>query len=858
MTIEVLSPTPTYTVTVTGPYTITHPYKRPADLLVEVEQDGEIFVLTDADFSVEPEAADVSGALTLTVDALNKYAGGRLMVTRDTRQEQGWAGQTSREKGLEAQLDALTMGSQELKRQMLRTVRTKADAAGFFIDAGAEGTVPIFDAAGNLIEGPGAGLISGAEEFADRALSAASRAEAAVEYLEDTVPSIKPVTPDDIIVSDGTLTQLTIMGRYTSHNQIFLEIGGVHQPPRDQFYTLAPGATTTLITFPAVEKGLEVLYTASRQIAVPVADPAEIDFPDGSNVNDLKKDVATFDLFKNPEGASAAETRLALRTALDIDKIKLTDSLTTTGSIVVADSIEIDGGGKTLARDSATQVAIGTSTWPLFAAAGAVKLKDLKLTAPPVTGGRVVLTTNSAETTDVDIDGIELDLGNYNDALGNPVGLGNAIARFNNDGVDTNSFRARCSTFRRGSWGMNKNNLVVSTERNISYVDCSFEEFISVALLFNSPSAGSLMENILVANCDIGDNFSRQPFRGGGTTYAHRGTFAGHIHYGKVLNNHFYGQGSEMWRAEEDAMGIVIANNTAKLNGKDGLEIIPNNATDEGVYSPLMFMIHSNVIHNIGLDTDVIAGEYAPGLTETAPALSYGIGLQVYTTANAELADAETLSESAIWGNVIKGWAMGLFLHQGGGHRNLIHGNVIIGTTAGSIGIAAKDPSLGTHDNMITDCDVAVEFQRGGLMGRQHFRDTTDAFDPVVISTDSANPSVVTGWTRETTRREFVSGETELEVIDVGTFIDANITLSLSFDDATHYDMIHGRLQWSGTTFSFTPTGRKSTGSVRFRATNFIGIKNGNLAVVVNNTSGATVSNLRLQIGLTGHHQWGA
>lgn len=107
-------------------------------------------------------------------------------------------------------------------------------------------------------------------------------------------PPVVPTTPSGAIVSDGTLTSITINGVYTDSSHIQLYVGGVLQPSRDEFYTVAAGATTTVVTFPPVPGGLEVYYIAMRQIAVPVAAPDVIEFPDTSTALDLWRGVTPY------------------------------------------------------------------------------------------------------------------------------------------------------------------------------------------------------------------------------------------------------------------------------------------------------------------------------------------------------------------------------------------------------------------------------------------------------------------------------------------------------------------------------------------------------------------------------------
>lgn len=78
-----------------------------------------------------------------------------------------------------ADLDYLTHGAQEARRDIDLAWKTEFGGAGRLIAVGAAGTVPKFDADGNLVEGPDASDIEGAQGYAERAEDAADRAEVA-------------------------------------------------------------------------------------------------------------------------------------------------------------------------------------------------------------------------------------------------------------------------------------------------------------------------------------------------------------------------------------------------------------------------------------------------------------------------------------------------------------------------------------------------------------------------------------------------------------------------------------------------------------------------------------------------------
>ena len=129
MTREVFTPTPTYSINGVGPYTITHPYRAKEDLIILAYDGTDEVEIGPADFSVDPPESATTGSVLLSVSAAATHSSSDLMIQRKTRKEQGWAGQSAREVGLEGQLDALTMGLQDLDVDLGRFQNDAAAAA---------------------------------------------------------------------------------------------------------------------------------------------------------------------------------------------------------------------------------------------------------------------------------------------------------------------------------------------------------------------------------------------------------------------------------------------------------------------------------------------------------------------------------------------------------------------------------------------------------------------------------------------------------------------------------------------------------------------------------------------------------
>lgn len=122
MTVEAFVPSPVYVIAGPGPYGVTHAYRQGA-LRVAVWKDGIRTELSSSDFTASPADAEEGGTVTLSAAAATTHAGGSLFITRETSPEQGWEGTTSRERGLEAQLDWITQAVQDLASVSERSLR---------------------------------------------------------------------------------------------------------------------------------------------------------------------------------------------------------------------------------------------------------------------------------------------------------------------------------------------------------------------------------------------------------------------------------------------------------------------------------------------------------------------------------------------------------------------------------------------------------------------------------------------------------------------------------------------------------------------------------------------------------------
>lgn len=177
MTIEPAAPAGTYTVMGTGPYAINWPYSAGAVRVAVVLAGVRTELVPGTDFTVSPLAASISGDLTLSAGAAATYATGTIYLSRDTLVEQGWVGTLGeREKGLETQMDLLTMKAQEQEQGRDSTLRFDTPVPPM---VAIPGSVILFDDLGQPIAGPIASDIADAQANAAVATAAAAAAELA-------------------------------------------------------------------------------------------------------------------------------------------------------------------------------------------------------------------------------------------------------------------------------------------------------------------------------------------------------------------------------------------------------------------------------------------------------------------------------------------------------------------------------------------------------------------------------------------------------------------------------------------------------------------------------------------------------
>lgn len=169
--IEPLTLPEPYVIGGPGPYLVPFPYTTGAVQVQVLAAEGAVDLTAD-DFTLVPTQADVAGDLFLSGEVLSEWAGQPLLIWRKTVAEQGWMGQSHREKGLEAQLDLLTMRQQEADAELARTLRL-ARAAIPPITPADQATIIWDDEKRAFVAGPTAAQIAAAQAHAETAQAAA-------------------------------------------------------------------------------------------------------------------------------------------------------------------------------------------------------------------------------------------------------------------------------------------------------------------------------------------------------------------------------------------------------------------------------------------------------------------------------------------------------------------------------------------------------------------------------------------------------------------------------------------------------------------------------------------------------------
>ena len=439
---------------------------------------------------------------------------------------------------------------------------------------------------------------------------------------------------------------------------------------------------------------------------------------------------------------------------------------------------------------------------------------------------------------DVGLHHVQADYGQVIDpTTGQPNTLGGIVDLLS--GTDLDGLTIAFSTFERFFWGFLKGNGSDSVERNITVAFSAFENFGSVALLFNSPHPDSAMENILVMGNHLGANHSRYQWDSALPGYGHKATFAGNVRYGRFVANHGSGVGDQLVRAEEQAEHIVWALNTAECEGYNGMEIIPNQAGGEPV-TPQAFVIMGNNLRHKGVPAGHPKGR--------------GTGLKLHAWQGNPNNEFDcTLHDSAVIGNVWRGFEEGL-RHTWGSETVLSAHNVL---SESDIGLRVWQPSLSTRENMVVDCTTAVRFEHPGMIGKVHFRRKESG--PFIVNIERIRSrAAILGWTWETHFFDMdaisPSSNPQIPIIRTGDRMSGTLTAMLTKRNSTIRSVVRGLVSWDNSTFTYTSDFTDASGALVISSTSFIRDADGRLTLQLFTNLGGTFSDLRLQMDFDGLH----
>ncbi|WOI54293.1 DUF2793 domain-containing protein [Parvularcula sp. LCG005] len=368
-----------------------------------------------------------------------------------------------------------------------------------------------------------------------------------------------------------------------------------------------------------------------------------------------------------------------------------------------------------------------------------------------------------------------------------------------------------------------KANTTVSTERRLRMTFNEFSEVWTVPGLFNSPAAGSLIDDILVLGNTLHENFGELP---------HRGSFAGNVHNGRVIANRFTvnTRHGEFWRMEEEASNHIFAFNTGEVGDNHGFEFTAGPAENNGTeIAPSKTLFIGNVVTGGG-----VADHY--GIAETIGS----DGLQ------------PGLVDSIIANNIFENFEVALGVRTQSG-RKPIHHN--IGLDCDAL-VRVNAPSMSIHDNYAIG-PSGLRYLNGGILGAQHFRAKWNAWNTVPTISVTNGRGGLTGWTVEAQEITIPDGSPLFELMPMGQSIVGELMVSIQRKGGTHFAVVRGRVRFdktkSATSVYWSEISRDQTGSV-IPSGSFLGIKNGNLAFRIFNGSGGASTHYNVQAQFVGLH----
>jgi hypothetical protein len=228
MTIEAHTPLLTHIVAGIGPYAVSWPYAA-GSLEISVVTSEGLVVLEPSDYTVAPDGTTTTGNVYLSGAVAAAYDGDFLRVERKTEDQQGWqAVLGERERGLEAQLDSLTMGLQEVRRAANGALRldvptapiTLLPGASLVMNEGGFGPGPTIDqiaAAGSSANAAAASALA-ASNSADAASSAAQSALVSLAGAQDAAQEALAAEAETLAARDAAVFAAQASGDILFYN----------------------------------------------------------------------------------------------------------------------------------------------------------------------------------------------------------------------------------------------------------------------------------------------------------------------------------------------------------------------------------------------------------------------------------------------------------------------------------------------------------------------------------------------------------------------------------------------------------------------------------------------------------------
>jgi hypothetical protein len=225
MTIEAWTRPDLALIQSAGPFAIPHPYAAGTIRATILRPNGSRRDLLPSEFTVTPEAAEAEGNLTLSGAVFLAESGNLLSIQRETDVEQGWEGkETSRERGLERQLDITVMALQELRGALRNTARGFVEQDPI---VPRPGRLLAFDDQGRIVAGPDASTAMNVQGAVDDAVDAAADALAALGQVQELVSIAN--WRETLGVADGVQTVWTLPHPVTVQEHLSIWFDGHRQ-----------------------------------------------------------------------------------------------------------------------------------------------------------------------------------------------------------------------------------------------------------------------------------------------------------------------------------------------------------------------------------------------------------------------------------------------------------------------------------------------------------------------------------------------------------------------------------------------------------------------------------------------------